>query len=351
MDILRLERNNKREERRKAGEQDVSDDEEDELTAFLVVAPSGENPQPQGETGTPPSPKLADALPNSQLLFDDAVAAKNSFHAHDDSIPTAIFSLAKNGISPPLTLFLPTSLERIRASNVKTVKHGTGDTAKVTVIDVADFPTEDSLDQATWQTSYNTFLSFMEIAVGPLTFQGFAQHYNRILTDPALKLWFLAYRIFDQTIRAQFFTKPYIIDINDVEYRTALQSAKDTYLLSSHPVAQTPSGSPRGPSGKERVERFKPYDRENSHKKPILCFRCGRVGHGALACSEVNQSKHGREFVIFANHDGLFRISDKRSVCFAFNLRGCNISGGSHAIHICTLCGNPRHGATDCTRN
>ncbi|KAJ7663373.1 hypothetical protein DFH06DRAFT_1324836 [Mycena polygramma] len=171
MDILRLERNNKREERRKAGEDGVSDDEEDELTAFLVVAPSGENPQPQGETGTPPSLKLADALPNSQLLLDDAVAAKNSFQAHDNSIPAAVFSLAKNGISPPLTLFLPASLERIRASNVKTVKHGTGDTAKVTVIDVADFPTEDSLDQATWQTSYNTFLSFMEIAVGLLIFQ------------------------------------------------------------------------------------------------------------------------------------------------------------------------------------
>ncbi|KAJ7658474.1 hypothetical protein B0H17DRAFT_1213218 [Mycena rosella] len=48
---------------------------------------------------------------STKLLFDDTVAEKNSFRANDNSIPEAIYSLAKNGISPPLTLFLPASLE------------------------------------------------------------------------------------------------------------------------------------------------------------------------------------------------------------------------------------------------
>src|ERR1700761_4985391 len=53
MDILRLERNNKRGERRKAGEKDVSDDEGGELTPFVMVAPSGEKSQPSWDPDAP----------------------------------------------------------------------------------------------------------------------------------------------------------------------------------------------------------------------------------------------------------------------------------------------------------
>ncbi|KAJ7797884.1 hypothetical protein B0H13DRAFT_1933949 [Mycena leptocephala] len=88
-----------------SGEESVSEDDTDELSPFLMVIPS-------------------DMSPPSKLLFDDHVAEKNSFHAHYNSIPP-IYSLAKNGISPPHTLFLLESLERVLSSNVKTVKHGT----------------------------------------------------------------------------------------------------------------------------------------------------------------------------------------------------------------------------------
>jgi hypothetical protein len=103
-----------------------------------------------------------------------SIAEKNSFRTHDNTIPGAIRSLAKNGISPALTLFLPASLERIRSSNVKTVKHGTGETTKITVIDLTDFPNEQELDQATWCTCYNTFLTFLEGTAGTRIFEGFA---------------------------------------------------------------------------------------------------------------------------------------------------------------------------------
>ncbi|KAJ7465709.1 hypothetical protein FB451DRAFT_980202, partial [Mycena latifolia] len=292
--------------------------------------------------------------------FDDHVAEKNSFRAYDNSIPNAIYSLAKNGISPPLTLFLPASLERVRSSNVKTVKHGTGETTKVTVIDLSDFPNEASLDQATWFTSYNTFLSFLQTAVGERIFQSFAKHYNRILSDPDLNTWFPAYRDFDRKIRAQFFTEPFIIDIYDAEYRSALQSAKDSFLLSKNSAnSSAPTGTRGGGSSgpgsqkeKEKTERPKPYDKDNSFRhKNTLCFRCGRTGHSASACKETNPSRHGREFVIFANRDGLFRVLDSRAVCVWFNYGKCDSSGRDHPIHICSLCGDTHHGASNCTRN
>ncbi|KAJ7330909.1 hypothetical protein DFH08DRAFT_708788 [Mycena albidolilacea] len=367
-EVDRVERNSKREDRRKAGATDVSDDEPDDLTPFLIVVPSGER---DGLNAPPELPVVPESVPpvsadtSEGLLFDDSVAERNSFHVHDNSIPSAIRSLAKNGISPALTLFLPASLERIRSSNVKTVKHGTGEATKVTVIDLTDFPNEQELDQATWCTCYNTFLTFMEGTAGVRTFQSFAAHYNRMLSDPDLAVWFPAYRDFDRRIRAQFFTKPYII-VHDDEYRSALQTAKNTFLMLGRLSLSTGSAThPRGgsssvrdtrgssslhdDSSRDRPERPKPYERE-SHRK-ILCFRCGRSGHPAGNCPESTPSRHGREFVIYANRDGLFRLTDNRAVCMGFNIRKCDATGREHAIHICALCGDSCHGAVDCTRN
>ncbi|KAJ6553387.1 hypothetical protein B0H19DRAFT_1296093 [Mycena capillaripes] len=185
-DALRPERNNKRAERREKGEKDVSDDEGDELSGFMMGAPSGENPAHVNHTVVvvPKSTEMTGS--DAELLFSDEAAAHYTFHANDMSIPTAIRSLAKNGISPPLNLFLAASLEHIRSSNVKTVKHGTGETTKVTVIDLSDFPAEEILDQATWLTCYNGFLMFLETSAGPLIFQSFARHYNQLLSDPDL---------------------------------------------------------------------------------------------------------------------------------------------------------------------
>lgn len=105
---------------------------------------------------------------------------KNTFRAHNITIPAAIYSLAKNGISPPLTLFLPASLEIIRSSNVKTLKHGTGESTKVTVIDVSEFPDERTLDQATFLTCYNTFLTFLEPVSGVKIIEGFTRHKKNV---------------------------------------------------------------------------------------------------------------------------------------------------------------------------
>ncbi|KAJ7688644.1 hypothetical protein B0H14DRAFT_3533240 [Mycena olivaceomarginata] len=367
-EVDRVERNSKREDRRKAGATDVSDDEPDDLTPFLIVVPSGER---DGLKAPPELPVVPDSVPPVSadapegLLFDDSVAERNSFHAHDNSIPSAIRSLAKNGISPALTLFLPTSLERIRSSNVKTVKHGTGETTKVTVIDLTDFPDEQELDQATWCTCYNTFLTFMEGTAGVRTFQSFAAHYNRMLSDPDLAVWFPAYRDFDRRIRAQFFTKPYII-VHDDEYRSALQTAKNTFLMLGRSSLSTGSAThPRGGSSSVRDTRGSSSLRDDSsrdsrnarsHTSGSRVARFFAFGADDLAIRPATARSprpagHGREFVIYANRDGLFRLTDNRAVCMGFNIRKCDATGREHAIHICALCGDSRHGAVDCTRN
>ncbi|KAJ7675525.1 hypothetical protein B0H17DRAFT_1140151 [Mycena rosella] len=298
----------------KTGEEGISDDEADELTPFLMVVPSNEKPIPGDAVNVSPQP-IVPSNTSIKLLFDDTVAEKNSLRANDNSIPEAIYSLAKNGISPPLTLFLPASVERIRSSNVKTVKHGTGETTKVTVIDVSEFPDEETLDQANFLTCYNTFLTFMEGSAGRNIFRGFATHYDRILSDPDIRTWFPAYRVFDKKIRAQFFTKPYIIDVQDAQYRDALQAAKNLLLMLNSVNSTQPMDASSGTLriGKERSERSKPYDRDDEQHS-VLCFRCGRMGHSAPQCSASDPSRHGRNFVIFATREGLFRIHDQRPV-------------------------------------
>ncbi|KAJ6556383.1 hypothetical protein B0H19DRAFT_1377104 [Mycena capillaripes] len=217
LDAAREKRNEKRAERREKGDKGVSEDEPDELAPFLA------------QTVTTHVPHHS----SSRLLFEGAVAEKNSFQAHENSIPDAVFSLAKNEISPPLTLFLAIP-GAYSLGNVKTIKHGTGETTKVIVIDVSEFPDEETLDQATFLACYNTFLTFLEASAGARFFPGFAEHYNWILIDPDLSTWFAAYQMFDKKICAQFFTKPYIVDVQDSQYRDALQSAKNLILMSSY---------------------------------------------------------------------------------------------------------------------
>ncbi|KAJ7469792.1 hypothetical protein B0H11DRAFT_2283714 [Mycena galericulata] len=274
LDAAREKRNEKREERREKGDNEVSDDEPDELTPFLMVASERSGPGNSGDAAFQKTATPHIAHSSNRLLFEDAVAEKISFQAHDNSIPDAVFSLAKNGISPPLTLFLPQSLERLRS----TVKHGTGETTRVTVIDVSEFPDKETLDQATFLTCYNTFLTFLEASAGARIFRGFVEHYNRILSDPDLSTWFAAYQVFDKKIRAQFFTKPYIIDVQDSQYCDALQSTKNLLLMSSSEQDEDDSSFGVVRSGREKLE----------HRKSL--FGCQIQIHGSAQPSLLSSS-------------------------------------------------------------
>ncbi|KAJ6574324.1 hypothetical protein B0H19DRAFT_1063299 [Mycena capillaripes] len=167
----RMARNGKRVERREAKEEKVSEDEADKLAPYTVIAP----------------PSSAEGPTGSRLFFEDHSQRKTLSTANDNSIPAAIHHFAKKGTSLPLTLFLPTSLETRRSSNFKTVKHGTGDSRKSTIIDISEFPDKKTLDPAVFLTCYNSFLTFLELTEGIRIFQGLALNYNNILGDPGFQ--------------------------------------------------------------------------------------------------------------------------------------------------------------------
>ncbi|KAJ7709095.1 hypothetical protein B0H14DRAFT_2646499 [Mycena olivaceomarginata] len=67
----------------------------------------------------------------------------------------------------------------------------------------------------------------------------------------------------------------------------------------------------------------------------ILCFRCGRRGHGGPACREATPSGQRPEFISFRNGGGLFQILDGRPVCMMFNCG--HFLGHLHAAAVPTF--------------
>lgn len=220
----------KRAERRTNGEDSVSKDSEDEVTPLLVVPNSNAGISTASATA---AANANIAAPNLDLIVDNDVAAKNSLEAGDNNVPKAIVTLAKPGISPPLTLFTPESLERIHlALGTKSVKVTTEVKDATHVLDVSGFPPESSLNQADWCTTYNTFLKFIQAHYGPQVFLGFAKHYEAMISNTEFGPWFAAFKDFDQKLCAQFFTKAFIIDTSADTYTKLIQSAKNRVLMS-----------------------------------------------------------------------------------------------------------------------
>lgn len=362
LDGEREKRNKKRQELRDAGKE-TSDDEEDLVTAFLsseggVNQPAngpGQGNDEGGENGGNEDGYLGLEGPHTatDILIRDEDALNGSFQENITVFPQHFSVLATCKISPPLTLFRPDILKGIRLNtNVKMKKMATGATTSVRVLDTDAYPSETGLDSSAWQSTYNTFLAFIQRITGPVVYAGFAKHFDRMIGDPQFERWYPAFREFDRELRSEFFAKAFVINPSDADYRSRLQSAKDDFILSSK--QESPTGVPQPPRNTSyNSSSPHPYiQTTRSSFRAQLCLRCGGAdGHKAQACTASQSNRHGRSLIIKAGSSGLFRITDSKAVCYNFNLRGCPITGPSHALHICTLCGDPHHGASNCTRN
>jgi len=194
---------------------------------------------PSSSLGGSPAPPLAKvsrqtrvstASPSEGVLFSDEIALSKDMQVTDISIPLDIRVLASCRRSPPLTLFTPSSLARIRAGvSGKMVKISTGKNSTTQAIDVSKFPAEETLDQASWMASYGTFLRFMDAVSDPLIAQSWKEHYAKMIADPFLDRWFPAYRVFDSEIRAQFFRKEFLLKPYSATWDRALDNAKLNY--------------------------------------------------------------------------------------------------------------------------
>ncbi|KAJ7696737.1 hypothetical protein B0H17DRAFT_1197848 [Mycena rosella] len=280
--------------------------------------------------------------PNPFLIAGDDTAAQNSLDLSEAIIPKAIFTLAKSGITPPLTLVTPVALQRIRSGlGTKLVKVTTELKDSVHLLDISLFPDERTLDQADWTTSYNSFLKFIELGYRPTQYMGFVLHFKAMISNSEFKTWFTAFWDFDCRICSQFFTRPFIIDATGEAYGKLLQAARNRSLLETmaSPRLSAPSSSTSsvGPSRSDKpCPRIQPYagqQKKNSFQGNLLCLHCG----GSTAtrplgadCTEARPNRHGRQFIIYANKDGLFRIGSDTPVCFTYNLGSeCKYTDGT----------------------
>ncbi|KAF8950737.1 hypothetical protein BDZ97DRAFT_1133500 [Flammula alnicola] len=360
-DERRKKRNDERKQHRDRGQKDVSDDEDDVLLSALVEVgkhDEGErvrSAQAMGTATMASSVELSEGIPEPSaaykepLLIEDQQAEGNVLSEHDNSIPDCIPLLVKCKRTPPLSLFLGESLDRIKGGrDIKYIKVGIGEHANTKILDVSTFPLDCTLTEIQWSQAYNTFLNFISSTVGERLYSGFVSHFDNMLSDQDFSRYFPAYRQFDEKLRQRFFTKPFLIDSKSSEYHSMVQNAKLANL--SLPTAAGRSMP---------ANRWHPYPQGNFQRpfraRPgfkTRCLRCGSEdGHRANICRAEQPSRAGRSFVVRAAGQGLERTSDGRAVCIRFNLGYCSISDSSHPLHICSLCADPHHAATACTRN
>ncbi|KAK0458888.1 uncharacterized protein EV420DRAFT_1541003, partial [Desarmillaria tabescens] len=205
--------------------------------------------------------------------FADAKALANGgYRTVESSYPEDLFVLARNGISPPLTMFTPTTLTNIRLGRDVTYrKFARGATStNIRVLDTSTFPNEKDMSLAQWLAAYENFLSFIsELCEGEQIFEGFVKHHQRAVTDPDIEATFEAHKEFDcDHLRPQFFTRGgIIIDVNSKEYiegwnrvvqrvarRTTAQEIK-TAVAQYIPAINGPTRTTKNKS------RFQPFDK------------------------------------------------------------------------------------------
>ncbi|KAL1722213.1 hypothetical protein EV715DRAFT_193743 [Schizophyllum commune] len=396
IDSPRLERNKERARRRAAGEESVSDDEQEteDVTRYRKLIDvvkraratqegdlaSGAGDPAQTTTSTtgsggqsastaphtsssitPPTP-IPPVLPAhlKSNPFNDAAVLANTFNTVDDSIPSHLQALAFNSISPPLTLFQTDFISRLRkGQGLKFQPLGHGDNAKARLLDWETMKADDERHMARdqWQTAYNTFLRFIASLADPgqgdAISEGWARHYNRMISDPDFMPQFPAFRDFDIDMRAQFFQRRFVVNPDDPKWESMLNSAKIRHardpITAPLPFAPPSASSPPRPPRSLPPPRPHPY--AQSFREEPLCLRCGLPGHRASACVATTPSKPGRQFFVDCSF-GRIVTKDGRHVCVRYNLGKCTSipSAGVHGTHICSLCG-ANHAATQCTRN
>ncbi len=372
-DAKRLERNKAREQRRKRGEA-VGEDEPD-ITPMMLpliraassVNPVGasnpgdaaKNPQPKPTSTLAPAPNPSTSVPAAAKIpnesrFADVNAVQQDALRHEKKFSQHLFTPAQNGISPWLSLYTADSVERLQLNReIKTHTVTRPDGVSVHVLDMrgCGFQAENTLDRATWMSCYTRFIAFLSELCGEdgeQLLMSFQDHYETMVADPSFEDWFEAFVSFDALIRAQWFYKPFFINPSAHEWDSQLQQAKNKHTSKQ-------MTSLRATTSKLSTPQYSPYTRYTDHSND-LCLRCGRIGHRAESCEEPMPSCFGRVMQCKWDNGRLVRITDDHVVCARFNLtNGCQLPAtavnADHGVHMCSLCGDRGHGASNCTRN
>ena len=202
----------------------------------------------------------------------------------------------------------------------------------------------------------------------PAVADGWKQHYAEMMSDKKFSTWFGAWWEHDHLLRARFMIDPFILNPDHLSYVHQFKRCRGDQthldLLAVAPPPKKDSGTFTGVSSRKSV-LFQPYPK-GPHRldsggptchgsfHPPLCVQCGRAGHRASMCNTTRFTTFNRPIVDWkSNH--LVSKSGKH-VCLIFNIRGTCTTNPLHGIHVhgahlCSLCGDNRHAACNCSRN
>ncbi|KZW00771.1 hypothetical protein EXIGLDRAFT_794513 [Exidia glandulosa HHB12029] len=378
-----VERNARREKRRKAGDKEVSDDEAEGVEGLLenlsaaVAKQTSENAEKEKKAKEP-----AKRIVRAGEL-------KSRLEADTGAIPEALLQHWDNRLHIPLTALTANAIRSItRSEGLKYTTISTIDGTKK-VLDTSTFPAEASMNEASFRDGWANYLRLIRLRCDMETFRRIGGYYTRLSTHREFNQSFPAFLAFDIENRTDFANNPFTFD-GDVFIELPMYIAKLSAAEAKSMIRESlPSSS--GHQGKSQlVERqphrapsFEPYPqvRHSSSSSSDLsqqfsssasgqdsargsfrdrkdflgrCLSCGRDSHKATKCF-YNTSKDGGQLFAVWRGQNLVELNNiSARICIPYNSsRGCSHSGTEHAAHCCSLCGMAEHGAysTNCRRN
>ena len=228
--------------------------------------------------------------------------------------------------------------------------------------------------EQTFFQAYRNWLRLLSSMADAEVMAGWHAHHEHMITNPNFSTTFEAWLLHDRQLHTSFFNAPFILNMDSTAYAkgfdcTWLSSEVRTFHKerSSSPIehhsfrgSSAPAHSQNNAcsSSSSMAHHYVPYDKPTSDsfrepRKLTLCLRCGNTGHQANKCSTFKPSKPNHQFFVKWKSDRLVTIKYNKHICVLFNVRGfCNDKVGSrHSDHSCSLCGDTKHGAMECTHN
>ena len=225
------------------------------------------------------------------------------------------------------------------------------------------FPAEATLSDFDYMQVHRHWTELIKVAMQTAIYKGWKAHHEQMVGDEHLRTSARAWHRHNRNLRVQFMIQPYIIDPASVIYNQQYEWIRINLLSNavkapsashgdtpSQHYPSLPSSSSFHPYDKDRERKSSSSFRNTREARPVLCIRCGHWGHRALACHNNKSTRLNHPIIVSWKVDKLVS-KQGRHICLLFNVRGnCSPTSSPHPEHSCSLCGNPHHGAANCSR-